>query len=410
MLPRSRPQLLVLLGIVLVALTLRSAATAVSPLLEQMRADVDLGTTAVGVLGLLAPACFAGVGAVTPAVGRRLGLERTLVLSLFVTVVGSLTRPLAPSTTVFLLLSAVTLSGMAAGNVLLPPLVKRYFPGRIGPITSFYVVMIAAGAALPPYVAVPVAESFGWRLSMASWGLVALVAAVPWLPRLSASIAHHVRTQGRVAVLRSRRAWGLTVMFGMTALNVYALFVWLPPILIDAGISVDRAGALLGLYAGTGIPASIVVPLIAARMRNPFPLVMLFAVFFGIGYTGLAVAPAAHPELWVIMAGLGPSTFPISITMINLRTTTEAGSASLSGMVQGIGYAAAGLGPLVFGLLHDSTAAWTASLGLLGGTVGLMLVGAWFACQPGTVERELADRGLTSDDHGVAPALTGQSP
>jgi CP family cyanate transporter-like MFS transporter len=405
-----RPQLLVLVGIVLVALTLRSAATAVSPLLEQLRADLDIGTTAVGVLGLLAPACFAGVGALTPALGRRLGLERALVLSLFVTVVGSLTRPLAPSTTAFLLLSAVTLSGMAAGNVLLPPLVKRYFPGRIGPVTSLYVVMIAAGAALPPYLAVPVADSFGWRLSLASWGLVALVAVLPWLPRLPAASGVVVIAQGRVAVLRSRRAWGLTVMFGMTALNVYALFVWLPPILIDAGLSVDRAGVLLGLYAGTGIPASIVVPLIAARMRNPFPLVVLFTAFFGIGYAGLAFAPAAHPALWVVLAGLGPSTFPISITMINLRTTTESGSASLSGMVQGIGYAVAGVGPLAFGLLHDATDAWTASLGLLSGTVGLMLVGAWFACRPGTVEQELTDRGLAGDDHGVAPVLTGQTP
>jgi len=410
MLVRRRQQLLVLVGIVLVALTLRSAATAVSPLLEEIRADVDFGTSAVGVLGLLAPSCFAGVGALTPAVGRRLGLERALVLSLFVTVVGSLTRPLAPSTTAFLLLSAVTLSGMAAGNVLLPPLVKRYFPGRIGPVTSLYVVMIAVGAALPPYLAARVADSLGWRLSLASWGLVALVAVMPWVPRLPAASGVEVIAHARVAVLRSRRAWGLTVMFGMTALNVYALFVWLPPILIDAGISVDRAGALLGLYAGTGIPASIVVPLIAARMRNAFPLVVLFTAFFGIGYAGLAFAPAAHPALWVVLAGLGPSTFPISITMINLRTTTESGSASLSGMVQGIGYAAAGVGPLVFGLLHDVTATWTASLGLLTGTVIVMLFGAWFACRPGTVEQELADRGFTGDDHGVSPVLTGQTP
>lgn len=405
----GRGRVLVLVGIVLVALTLRSAATAVSPLIESLRADLGFGTTAIGVLGLLAPACFAAVGALTPALGRWLGLERALVVSLCVTAAGSLARPLAPSTALFLALSAVTLSGMAAGNVLLPPLVKRYFPGRIGATTSLYVVMIAVGAALPPYLAVPVADSFGWRLSLASWGLVALIAILPWLPRLPAARGGDVIAQGRVAVLRSHRAWGLTVMFGMTALNVYALFVWLPPILIDAGLSVDRAGALLGLYAGTGIPASIVVPLIAARMADPFPLVALFAAFFWFGYAGLMFAPAAYPALWVILAGLGASTFPISITMINLRTTSEPGSASLSGMVQGIGYAAAGVGPLVVGLLHDATATWTASLGLLGGTVVLMLFGAWFACRPGTVEQELADRAGHRDDHGVSLVRTSRS-
>lgn len=390
---RTRGRLLVLVGIVLVALTLRSAATAVSPLLDDLRVDLRIGTTAVGVLGLLAPACFAAVGACTPMLGRRFGLEFALVLSLGLTAAGSLTRPLAGDTLTFLALSAVTLSGMAMGNVLLPPLVKRYFPDRIGSITGLYVVLIAVGAALPPYVAVPVADAFGWRVSLGSWAVVAVIAVVPWLPRLRRTGgADLLDRAARLPVLRSRRAWGLTVMFGVTALNVYSLFAWLPTILVDAGLPVARAGALLGLYAGVGIPASIVVPVIASRMANPFPLVVLFAGFFLTGYAGLLAAPATATWLWLVFAGLGPSTFPISIAMINLRTTTESGSASLSGMVQGIGYGGAGLGPLAVGLLHDATGGWSASLVLLAGTVGLMLAGAWFACRPGTVEDEV---GLT---------------
>lgn len=385
-----RGRLMVLIGIVVVALTLRSAATVVSPLLDALRADLGIGTTAVGVLGLLAPACFAAVGALTPALGRRFGLELALVLSLGVTAVGSLTRPLAGDTLTFLALSAVTLSGMAMGNVLLPPLVKRYFPDRIGSITGLYVVVIAIGAALPPYVAVPLADSFGWRVSLGSWAVVAVVAVVPWLPQLRRTGGGDLIDGGaRVSVRRSRRAWGLTVMFGVTAFNVYSLFAWLPSILVDAGIPVAGAGALLGLYAGVGIPASIVVPLIASRMANPFPLVVLLAAFFAVGYAGLLAAPATVTWVWLVFAGLGPATFPISIAMINLRTATESASASLSGMVQGIGYSAAGLGPLAFGLLHDATAGWTASIALLASTVGLMLAGAWFACRPGTVEDEL---------------------
>ncbi|MBA2416341.1 MAG: MFS transporter [Geodermatophilaceae bacterium] len=405
-----RVQLLVLVGIALIALTLRSAVTAVSPLIEDLREDLGVGTAAIGILGLLPPLCFAVVGALAPAVGRKLGLERALVLSLAVTVAGTLGRSVVDGVVPFLVLSAVTLSGMAMGNVLLPPAVKRYFPGHIGTVTSFYVVMIAVGAALPPYVAVPLGDAFGWRLSLASWALVAVAAVLPWLPRLrTRGGGEFIHPGSRVAVLRSRRAWGLTLMFGMTALNVYSLFAWLPSILIDAGFSVGDAGTLLGLYAGTGIPASIVVPLIAARMTNPFPLMLVFGAFFAVGYYGLLVTPTSQPVLWMIMAGLGPSTFPLSITMINLRTTTEAGSASLSGMVQGIGYAVAGVGPPVFGLLHEATGSWNPPLALLSCTVVLIMVGAWFACQPGTVEQELAERAAARGD-GVTPVLTGHRP
>jgi len=388
----ARGQLMVLGGIALVALTLRSAVTAVSPLIEDLRADLGVGNAAIGILGLLPCACFAAVGALSPALGRRLGLERALVLSLAVTVIGTLGRAAVGSAVAFLVLSGLTLSGMAMGNVLLPPLVKRYFPDHIGAVTSFYVVMIATGAALPPYVAVPIGDAVGWRLSLASWAIIAAAAVLPWLPRLRASPGGDlVHPSERVAVLRSRRAWGMTLMFAMTALNVYSLFAWLPSILIDAGFSNSDAGTLLGLYSAMGIPASVVVPVLAAKMTNPFPLVLGFGVLFAVGYYGLLVTPTSQPVLWMITAGLGPATFPMVITMINLRTTTEAGSASLSGMVQGIGYAVAGIGPLVFGLLHEATGSWTPSLLMISGAVVLILVGAWFACRPGTVEQDLAE-------------------
>ncbi|CAN5134786.1 MFS transporter [soil metagenome] len=378
-----------LAGIALVALTLRSAATAVSPLLDAVRADIGVTTTALGILGLLAPACFSVFGAITPALGRRLGLERALVLSLAVTAVGSLTRPLAGGTTLFLVLSAVTLAGMAMGNVLLPPIVKRYFPDRIGSVTGFYVVLIAVSAALPPYVALPLADALGWQASLASWGLVAVVAVLPWLGLSSGGRGGVLLGGGGLPVHRSRRAWGLTAMFGMTALNVYTLFVWLPDILTSAGVATESAVGLLGLYAAMGIPATVVVPVVAARMADPFPLIVLFAAFFWAGYLGLLVAPTAYTWLWVVLAGLGPATFPISIAAINLRTATEAGSGSLSGMVQGIGYAVAVLGPLGFGLLHDTTGSWTGPQLLLVGSVVFMLAGGWSGLRPGPVEEDL---------------------
>lgn len=46
----------------------------------------------------------------------------------------------------------------------------------------------------------------------------------------------------------------------------------------------------------------------------------------------------------------------MSLTLINLRTRSHIGSSTLSGFTQGVGYAVACLGPLLFGVFHDASA------------------------------------------------------
>ena len=94
----------------------------------------------------------------------------------------------------------------------------------------------------------------------------------------------------------------------------------------------------------------------------------------------------AAPVLWILLVGLGPSTFPMSLTLINLRTRTAAGSAALSGFTQGLGYAVACIGPLLFGILHDQTGGWTWPFALLLGAVAVILVAGYVACKPRFLE------------------------
>src|SRR4029079_8355183 len=77
------------------------------------------------------------------------------------------------------------------------------------------------------------------------------------------------------------------------------------------------------------------------------------------GMAGLLIAPAASPLLWSVLVGLGMSVFSLALTVIALRARTPEDTARLSGMVQGLGYLMAGVGPLLFGLLHDVTGGWT---------------------------------------------------
>src|SRR5699024_970903 len=90
-------------------------------------------------------------------------------------------RSLVSDTGLLLLFSAVALGGMGIGNVVIPPLVKRYFSDRVALLSAMYITGVQLGTAIPPLVAVPVAEAAGWRISLGMWALVALAALLPAL-------------------------------------------------------------------------------------------------------------------------------------------------------------------------------------------------------------------------------------
>lgn len=417
---------LALLGVLLVALSLRTPVAAMSPILDRIGRDIPLDAVVLGVIGAAPPLAFAASGFVAPAIARRIGLERALLASLAAMTLGHLARALAPESIVLTLGSVLALLGVGVGNVLLPPVVRRYFPDRVGLVTSLYATLLSVSTAIPALLAVPVADTAGWRMSLAMWLLVSLVAAVPWVgvllerrPLVPSAPAEPERTgpielgaielgdaqaagteaalanrpaSSRLGVrmLRSPTAWAIGVTFGSSSLGAYACFAWLPKLLVDhAGVTPVAAGALLALYAFMGFPAGILVPVIAARFpRSVAAMALLGAAFFVVGYLGLLLVPTAAPVVWVASAGLGPLLFPLALVLINLRSTTPRSTVALSGFVQTVGYILGSVGPFVVGLLHDATGTWTVPLVFLLAVVALILPAAAILARNRTVDSE----------------------
>lgn len=401
---------LILLGIALSALNLRTAVTSLTPLLDSLGRTFDFGPTMTGVFGIVPTAAFAVFGVATPAIAHRLGLERTALWAMLLATIGLLTRSFANDTGQLLLTSAVALSGMGIGNVVLPPLVKRYFADRVGGVSAMYITVLQMGTILPALTAVPVAEALGWRVSLGAWSLVAVAAALPWAitlyherygrsakARALAAIHDRAVTPDDAApelaapppggrVWRSPVAWGMALMFGMTSLNSYSIFTWLPKLLVDAGGSPTLGGAMVALYSAMGLVSGFAMPVIAVRVRNPFPIVILCCLLHLTAFIGLLLAPMSLTLLWVALLGLGPSTFPLALTLINLRTRTPAGSAALSGFTQGLGYALSCAGPLMFGWLHELSGGWLWPFAFLGSSLVALAFGGWLACKPRMLE------------------------
>ncbi|HDS1605600.1 MFS transporter [Stenotrophomonas maltophilia] len=378
-------------AILLAAINLRTAVTSITPLLDVLGQQFGFGTTMTGVLGMLPTASFALFGVATPALARRLGLERTTLLAMVMAMAGLLLRSSAGNVGTLLLGSVLALAGMGIGNVVVPPLVKRYFANKVGTMSTLYISVLQLGTMLPALLAVPMANAAGWRVSLGMWTLLALAAALPWLvlarraPKPQAD-ATDPAAQPHGKVWRTSLGWSMTLMFGMTSLMTYSMFTWLPRIVVEAGGTPAFGGVMVAVFSALGLLPSLVIPSMAVRMQNPFPLVLIGFFSFVIAFTGLLLAPMKAPLLWACLLGVGPSTFPLALTLINLRTRTPTGSAALSGFMQGVGYSFSCLGPFLVGWLHTVSNGWTLPFSFLFGCATLMLCASWVACKPRKLE------------------------
>ena len=292
--------------------------------------------------------------------------------------------------------SLIALAGMGIGNVVAPPLVKKYFPKHVAAVSMAYITGLQLGTVVPALVAVPVEEAAGWRVSIGWWAALAVVAAIPWVIEIlrpdapTGAPAQSVSSAApqRIRPWRSPVGVALALFFGTNSLCTYAFFTWLPAVAESIGMSRADGGLALAVYSAIGLIAALAVPWAAGRFDDPYAVVVISVVAYLAGFAGLLWAPGAAPWLWICLLGVGPSTFPLCLTLINLRTRTQAGSAALSGFAQGVGYTAACLGPIVFGMLLDGPGL-AAGLGFLTVVLAVMTVVARTACRPIMLEDTL---------------------
>lgn len=387
----------VVVGIVLAALNLRPAITSLGALLEEARVGLHMSGSVAGVLTSVPPLCFAVFGVAAPRLARRFGPGAVVCAGMAAITVGLLVRPFAGGTAGFLAASALALMGIAVSNVLMPVIVKRYFPDRVGSMTGLYSMALALGTSLAAAATVPVTQALGgsWRVGLAVWAAVAAVAVLPWIavvrdrdrarPSAAAAAAEDVPAP---RMTRSPTAWALGCFFGLQATGAYITMGWMPQIFRDAGVSASTAGVLLAVTMVMGVPLAFVIPRLASRMKNQGPIVIALGVCGLAGYLGLLLAPVAGAWLWAVLLGVSNCAFPLALTMIGMRSRTGAGVVRLSAFAQSTGYLLSIPGPLLVGVLYQHSGGWTLPLGLMAGLLVPQMIVGVMAGRDRTIEDE----------------------
>ena len=371
----------VLVAILLLAANLRPAITSVAPLIERIRDDAGVSNGVAGLLTALPLLAFAALSPVAPRLSRRFGAERALIGSMLALCGGIVLRSLGTGLAPLFVGTAVLGAAIAIGNVLLPGLVKREFPGRAGAVTGAYTVALGTSAAVAAGASVPLTRLLGpgWQGPLALWAAPALLAAVAWVsvPRRGArrpDISDPPHASHVANLWRSPLAWQVTAFMGLQSLGYYATLTWLPEILREGGTDAATAGWLLALSQAVAIASMFVAPVAAGRRPSQQGVVAASVALSGAGILGLLVFGGAAGALWVTLLGLGQGAcFSLALTLFALRAADPGQATALSGMAQSFGYLLAALGPPLFGVLRDATGGWTLPLALLLGITACLL-------------------------------------
>ncbi|WP_438947352.1 CynX/NimT family MFS transporter [Streptomyces griseus] len=386
----------VTVGLVLAALNLRPAITSLGPLLEEVRDGLHMSGSVAGVLTSVPPFCFALFGFAAPRLARRFGPGAVVCAGMAAIAAGLLIRPFAGSTAAFLAASALALMGIAVSNVLMPVIVKRWFPDRVGSMTGLYSMALALGTALAAALTVPLTNGLGgsWQTGLVLWAVPAAAAVVPWLflvrDRTAASgkPAEQPRPAPALRITRSRTSWALACFFGLQATAAYITMGWMPQIFRDAGLSAGTAGILLAVTMAMGVPLAFVIPRAAARLRNQGPIVLVLGSCGLLGYAGLYLAPAGGAWLWALLLGVANCAFPLALTMIGMRSRTGAGVVRLSAFAQSTGYLISIPGPLLVGVLYQHSGGWGLPIALMAALMIPQMAAGVLAGRDRTIEDE----------------------
>lgn len=369
---RSAP---ILTALLLVALNLRLGVTSTSALLTALTETGALTAATVVLVPAIPTAVFAVAGIGTARLARRFGADRMVLAGMVVLTIGLAIRAI-PQPWVVVLGTVIATGGLAVVNILLPAVVRAHFGQRIGPVTTAYTTVMSIGAATAAAAAVPLAHLAGSpSLGLALWAVPAVIAVFVWGIAIRgtgraldtgavAGVDPTAPVSAQVSVRTPLPAGTglLAAYFAFQALLSYVAMGWLPTIAADAGIPEARSGMLLGITMAVGIPATVlVVPLARGigKMRVGFTLVAVASV---AGISGMLFAPAALPELWAALIGVGMCAFPLVLALIAGFGANAAESARVSALVQSVGYSIATLGPLGAGAIRQITGSWSAVL------------------------------------------------
>ena len=239
---RIYPPIIVFVALLLTILVMRGPITCVGAVADEVIRALDIGYPAYGFLSALPIACFGLFCAAAPAMSKRFGLLTTVLICLVLILLGAVGR-LIFSYPVMLIATALIGIGIAVLNVLMPVLLRDYFPNNIPLVMGVFTGFIGFSGSIGAYFSVPLFNAFeSLRAPLGLWVLMATLGLIAWFltPR-----GKKISVAGGAfewSLLKKPLTWAVIFVMGMQSLTIYTTVAWLPTILSSLGFSASTAG------------------------------------------------------------------------------------------------------------------------------------------------------------------------
>lgn len=376
-----KPTLLLSLGIICLSFLMRGPVTMVGPIANNITEDYGLTSAMYGYLAALPILAFGFFSFGSARSAKRLGLGGALIAAAACVAVGCSLRVFENTTTLYvgtLLVGA----GIAQLNVLMPVGIRAAWSDRVGTYMGLYTMTIGLSAGVGSLTSVPLADYTQSEVGpFGIWALLGWAAVALSIPGLK-SLKSEVKRSNLGALFRSKVAWALTTVMGLQSLMIYTVAAWAPSYWISQGISKESAGAWLFLFMMSGLPTSLFCAQYMKWCRKDEVAMLGLTALYIIGLWAWLQASPTGIFIGCVSAGVAQGAMlPVALLLMAQKSSGAHEMLAISAMSQGIGYLVAGLGPIVFGLIHAYTGGWLLSFGFLFVILVLWAVGGVFSAR-----------------------------
>ena len=360
---KKSSSILIILGVIFLSLILRTPITSVGAILGPLKSILDINNTVAGFITTIPLIAFAIFSPMVAKISNKAGLEKTLLLAAIIISIGLALR-FHINTYVFFITTFIIGVGITIGNVLLPGLVKKYYPEKIGLMTGFYAVVMNVGAAIAAGISYPIlsssigGEKFSTALAVNGWIIIAIINIIIYTrisknSNVSEVKDNHEKVHG---YFKYTKMWTIMLSMGLQSALFYCSVSWFAEIMISKDFSPETAGLLLSISQFAQFPSTFIVPIIADKLNNKIIIPVVITVGYLISLVGMLYTSGNFVLMLtfiIIFALAGGGSFSYVMYLFSVKSRNENEAADISGLAQSGGYLLAAIFPPLLGYIRD---------------------------------------------------------
>ncbi len=385
---------LVLCAMILLGTNMRAPIVVLGSIAPVVQEALNISETQIGWLGAVPMLTFAVGAFISPTIGKRFGLENTLIAMIVFLTIGMIIRTIIPTWIGFLSGTVILTLAIGFANTLAAPVIKQRTPNHIPLITGLFSLTMTVTAGVVAGVVLPLSEHVGWQWAIGGWAFLGIFAVIIWVfLRLRLGSSNNqtailpIAGTSNISMWRTPFAWHIAIFMGLQSLLFYTVASFLPSIWLSKGLPAVQAGQMGSVFQFMAPISILSLTWLINRGRPIQALAVFAAVLNVIGVVGLSYFSTDLAWLWSGIMGIGCSAiFTLSMMLFSLRTYTANQASELSGMAQAVGYLIAFFGPLGTGWLHEATGNWDLPLLIM----LILMIGnvviAWLVSRPVMVD------------------------